>query len=287
MIRSRWLGLMLATLAACSFDGSDGEGSVAFTTWGESYIEAEIPSSVVEDGWTIRYSKFLVVMTGVSVGEASKAPAARLTTPKVFDMHSPGDKPVVTFTGLAGRPYPSVSYAIGPATSVVEIGEGATEADRALMISNGYSLYVDATATKGAVTKAFKWGFKTNTLYARCKGELSGKETDGVVVTNGGTDTVQLTIHGDHLYYDDLQSPSAKIRFDNIANADANGDGEITLEELAAVDLADRTKIPVGPYGTGNAAHINDLRAFVEELSQTLGHFRGEGECVARAPSQE
>ena len=70
---------------------------------------------------------------------------------------------------------------------------------------------------------------------------------------------------------------------DNIANADADADGKITLEELAAVDLADKTKITAGTYGTGSASNINDLRAFVEALSRTVGHFRGEGECLARA----
>ena len=61
-----------------------------------------------------------------------------------------------------------------------------------------------------------------------------------------------------------------------------NDDGEVTLEELATVKLA---AIPTanGPYGTGSAAGINDLRDFVEALSRTVGHYRGEGECIASA----
>jgi hypothetical protein len=278
----------LAALAACS-DSSDGQGTVTFTTWGEDYIEREIPPKdemgevIVEDGWTVRYTKFLVVISEVSVAEDGKAPAAQLATPKLFDMHAPGQKPVATFADLPGRAYPHVSYAIAPATAVVEVGAGATEADKQLMVANGYSVFVEGSAIKETTTKSFRWGFKTSTLYDRCKAEVSGKETDGVVVTNGGTDAVELTIHGDHLFYDDLQSAEAKLRLDNIVNADANADGEVTLEELAAVDLADRTKITSGTYGTGSATGINDLRAFVEALSRTVGHFRGEGECVARA----
>ncbi len=60
-------------------------------------------------------------------------------------------------------------------------------------------------------------------------------------------------------------------------------DVALPLEELAAVDLADKTKITAGTYGTGSASNINDLRAFVEALSRTVGHFRGEGECFASA----
>jgi hypothetical protein len=282
--------LALVALGACSDSGgADGKGTVTFTTWGEDYIEKEIPPKdekgevIVEDGWSIKYSKFLIVISDVSVGEDGKAPVAKMTTPKIFDMHSPGQKPVIEFADLPGKPYAHVSYTIAPATAAAELGGGATEADKQLMVQNGYSIYVDGTATKDAKTKAFTWGFKTNTLYDKCKGEVSGKETEGVVVTNGGDDPVELTIHGDHLFYDDLQSPEAKVRVDNIANADADNDGKITLEELAAVDLADKTKITAGTYGTGSASNINDLRAFVEALSRTVGHFRGEGECLARA----
>ena len=280
----------LATFAACSSDdGGDGKGTVTFTTWGEDFIEREIPPKdesgevIVEDGWTIKYTKFLLVISDVSVGEEGKEPAARLATPKLFDMHAPGPKPVTVFSDLPGKAYTHVSYAVSPATATLELGGGATDADKQLMVQNGYSLYVEGSVVKEGATKSFTWGFKTSTLYDRCKGEVSGKETEGVVVTNGGNDAVELTIHGDHLFYDDLQAPEAKVRVDNIANADADADGKITLEELAAVDLADKTKITAGTYGTGSASNINDLRAFVEALSRTVGHFRGERECLARA----
>ena len=206
-----------------------------------------------------------------------------MTTPKLFDMHAPGPKPVIAFSDLPGKAYTHVSYGIAPASGSTELGAGANDADKQLMTQNGYSIYVEGTLTKDATTKSFAWGFKTNTLYDRCEGEVSGKKTEGVVVTNGGNDTVELTIHGDHFFYDDLQSPDAKVRVDAIANADADGDGKVTLEELGVVQLADPQKIPAGLYGTGSASNVNDLRAFVEALSRTLGHFRGEGECLARA----
>jgi hypothetical protein len=91
---------------------------------------------------------------------------------------------------------------------------------------------------------------------------------------------VQLTIHGDHLFFDDLQSPEAKMRFDAMAAADnlgiAGADGQVTLEELAAVDL---TELPPDQYGTGGVGNVRNLRDFVTALVRTVGHFRGEGEC--------
>jgi hypothetical protein len=282
---SKVFGLfVLAAMAlACSSDGDAGSGAVSFTTYGENYIEKQIPASDVEDGWVITYDRFLVVLHDVAVADGDSAPVATMAVSRLFNHKVPGDKRVVDFR-VPARAYDRVSYRIAPALAATTLGDGVTEADKQLMVSNGYAMYVEAAATKGGVTKTYAWGFQLDTVYDRCKGELAGKETDGTVVTNGGTDVIQLTIHGDHLYYDDLQASEAKVRFDNIAAADANGDGVITLEELALVKLA---SFPIdgskGTYGTGSAAGINDLRAFVEALSRTVGHYRGEGECFARA----
>ncbi|MGE3673147.1 MAG: hypothetical protein AB7K71_25965, partial [Polyangiaceae bacterium] len=91
---------------------------------------------------------------------------------------------------------------------------------------------------------------------------------------------VQLTIQGDHLFYDDLTAENADLRFNSMAAADTNSDGEVTREELAAVQLFDLTE---GSYGTGSASGVNTLDDFVEALTTTLGHFRGEGHCVSHS----
>lgn len=276
------LGVLVAALgSACGED--DGEGTATFTTYGEDFIEKEIPAEEIEDGWSVTFERFLVVIGEVSVAEGGAAPAARMAGSKLFEMkRATGDKLVTRFERVPAKAYDRVSYAIAPAGASTELGDGASDADKQLMIAGGYSIYFEATATRGAASKRMAWGFTTSTLYDRCTSVESGKETDGIVVTNGGTANAQLTIHGDHFFYDDLQSESAKLRFDNLAAADANDDGTLTLEELGAVKLA---ALPAGsgPYGTGSAAGVHDLRAYVEALSRTLGHFRGEGECLSRA----
>jgi len=277
------LALAASVAFACSStSSSDGQGTVAFTTYGEDYIESEISAANVEDGWVIKYERFLITFHDIKVREGDGVPAAAMPGSKLFNNKIPGDKSIISFPAVPAKAYDRVSYRVAPAGAATELGQGVTDADKQLMVSNGYAIYLEATATKAAVTKKYKWGFKLSTLYDRCKGELSGKETDGAVVTNGGNDTIQLTTHGDHFYYDDLQSKEAKVRFDNIAAADVNMDGEITLEELATVKLAAIPKAN-GSYGTGSATGINDLRQFVEANSRTVGHFRGEGECFVSA----
>lgn len=278
----RLFALALGSLLACSpSDGSDGEGAVVFTTYGEDFIEKEIPAGEIVDGWTVRYEKFLIAIGDIAIAEDGEAPAAKMPAPKLFDMKKRGEKVVFRASNVPGRPYPHVSFVVAPATAATENGN-TTDADKKLMTDGGYSIYVEASLVKDTTTKRIAWGFRTSTLYDRCKGERNGKETDGVVVTNGGTEIVELTIHGDHFFYDHLQSAEAQVRVENIALADVDGDGSVTLEELATRRLAELPQSN-GPYGTGSASNVNDLRAFVEALSRTLGHFRGEGECLASA----
>src|SRR5262245_40546795 len=68
------LGLC-SLVAGCSDGdptGSGGEGTASFTTWGEEYIQDEIPEDPGDgsgfiDGWTVRYSKFLVNIGNIAV----------------------------------------------------------------------------------------------------------------------------------------------------------------------------------------------------------------------------
>ncbi|MDC0742023.1 hypothetical protein [Polyangium mundeleinium] len=277
-----YLCLAAALLAGCGADETAGTGDVVFTTWGEGYIEEEIPASAFEDGWAIKFSKFLVVLGGVRIADDSGAPGFEVTTTKLVDHVAPGVKPLATFANLEPKPWTKVSFEIRPAGGDTELGDGATAADLDAMKQGKYAIWAEGEATQGAVKKTFRWGFGVPTAYTDCRGEKDGRETVGVLVTNGGTDNVEITIHGDHLFYDDLQSPNAKLRFNALASADTDNDGEVTLAELTAKKLVDIDPAD-GAYGTG-AVDVNDLGAFVTDLSRTVGHFRGEGECIATDP---
>ena len=47
------------------FSACGGVGQVSLTTWGEDFIEQEIPATLFEDGFSVRYSKFLEGECGV------------------------------------------------------------------------------------------------------------------------------------------------------------------------------------------------------------------------------
>jgi hypothetical protein len=267
----------VAVLALVGCGG--GTGNVTFTAWGEELIEDKLPIKEGDnpgfvDGWSLKYTKFLVALGGITVAKTTGGSPQTVSGQKVFDLTKKGPVDVATLEKLPAERWDAVSYVISPASGAT--AGTASEADVTLVNTQKYSLYVEGTATKAAVTKSLKWGFATNTLYENCEAADTGK---GVVVPNGATETVQLTIHGDHPFYDDLQSPEAAVRFDAIAGADANNDGEVTLAELEAVAL---TTLPVNQYGTGGASNVKNLKEFVTNLTRTVGHYRGEGECTQK-----
>jgi hypothetical protein len=282
----------LAALVGCADPAADaGEGDEKLTTWGEAFIEEGLPADPTGeagfvDGWSLRYTKFLVAYRAFTVADEAGHVVASLDAPRLVDNVKPGRKLLATFAGLEAKAYERVAYEIAPATSA-SVLVGATPADLALMVEHGYALYVEGSADKPAdggpaVHKSFRWGFASATRYFDCHAEEDGKDTLGVVVTRGGVDTTELTTHGDHLFYDRLQSspdPAIRtsLRFEEKAAADADGDGEITLDEL------DRARIDVRTYDPSGFA-APTLGAFMRSLARTVGHYRGEGECtVGRA----
>jgi hypothetical protein len=279
--------LVLVTAACGSSDptGSGGVGTLSFTTWGEEYIEEAIPvdrgdGSGFVDGWTVSYDKFLVNFQNIIVADARGDMAASMQGSVLFDNTLPGVKTIIEFEEIPAKAWDRISYEIAPVTASTDLADGVSEADKALMLAGGYSLYVSAAASRGDVQKRFAWGFAIGTRYEECRSAQDGRDEAGVVVTNNGRLEAQLTTHGDHLFYDRLQTSSdpaiqTSLRFDTLAAADTNADGEVTLAELEAKPLDVRLYDPSG-LGAVN------FGAFVTSLARTVGHFRGEGECTVR-----
>lgn len=286
--RSVLLSSVLLATCACSGDPTSQEssGTAVFTSWGEEFIEHGIPAADADqdgfvDGWTVRFDKFLVNIHELTVADAGGRIGAQAKDTYFVDHTRPGKKELVGFTELETKAWEQVSFQIKPAAlgAVVVAGDAA---DLTMMIDNGYSIYVAGQASNGETTKTFRWGFATGTQYSECRHEVDGKTRLGIVVSSGSSDVSELTIHGDHLFYDRLEaSPdpvvATSLRFDEIARADdaptGNADGEVALEELGARPI-DVTKYD--PSGL----RAPTLGAFVTALSRTIGHFRGEGECT-------
>lgn len=262
--------------------GSEGTGTVEVTTYGEDYIEQQIPAASgggegFVDGWSVSFSKFLLALGALQIADRSGAVGAELQQQKIYDLHAKGPHPILSAT-VAARRWDRVGVSILKAKGAV--AGNAAAADVALMNDHGHSVYVAGEAENGSRKIRFAWGFATETSYRECHEATTG---DGVAVPTGGVAAIQITIHGDHLFYDDLQSEDPSLRFEALAAADANADGEVTLDELAAVDL---TTLPSDQYGTGGDGSVTSLAGFVTSLTRTLVHYQGEGHCQSGAPAR-
>lgn len=269
-MRLKMVCLGLASLMGCD----SGSGTLEFLTYGEDFIEQGIPAaSAAEpegfvDGASARFTRFLVVLADVRLS----GPDGEELDPdaRVFDLTRPGPHPVRSLELAAAR-WPDVGVTVRPDPAPVA-GVATTE-DVALMRDRELSIYAEGEVTLPAGGFTFRWGFSTQTRYDNCA-EDGGAE--GVVVPDGGRATAEFTVHGDHFFYDDLQSGDPSLRAEALAAADANGDGEVSLAELETVEL---DTLPLDRYGTGGDVRVTNLRQFLEALTQSLVHFQGEGEC--------
>lgn len=235
MMSTTQIRLTSVFLCACMAGCAAGEGEVEVRTWGESFIEDGIPADELADGWAIEFARFEVELRDVSIAGAS------LEDPEPIDLVQASE----------GR-----GQLIGRAS--VPAGE---HDDAAFTLA---SATIEGSAMKDGVTKTFSWTFDTPVDYMNCE-----TVTD---VPRDGVGELQITVHADHLFYDSLVSEEPALRFDAIAAADADDDGEVTMAELAAADI--------GAYDPGNLA-IDDLWSFLAAQAQTMGHVDGEGHCAS------
>jgi len=226
--------VLLSTVAGCDDDA--GEGNLRVTIYGEPYIEEGIPAGDVVDGWAVTFSSFELTATDVRAD------------------------------GVAVEGKPRWQLAMDTASEGQLFGESKVPAGTVAHLDYRITdVHVVGNATRGSDTIDFDWSFDTDTAYVDCETEQP--------VTVGGSATSQMTIHADHLFYDDLVSEEPNVAFDLVASADVDDDGTVTRAELAAVDISAEDRYQVGD------APITDLDAFIAAQTRTLGHIDGEGHC--------
>lgn len=249
--------IVVLSTAAC--EAGPGEGELAVRIYGEEFIEKGIGPGVFQDGWTMTFSRYLVALDQIHT-EGDEGDDGRY----VFDLAQGTDgagRPVVTLPVESGTQLLGFRIAPGP----VATGGNAAAADEQMMADMGYALFVEGVATRDGSDVAFAWGFDTETTYHDC--EVVAK------VEDGGTADTTITIHADHIFYDDLDSMMPNTAFDLIAASDSDMDGDVTADELRARMLATEARYQVGSHD------VDELWGFMSFLSRTVGHIDGEGEC--------
>lgn len=254
-----------AALATTGCPSEEGEsGILKVEIWGEDFIAKGIPAHEFADGWAVTFDRFLVNVGAVSVAEAGRAPVIDEPDFWVHDLSTLYWPATIAEAVVPAADYSHTAYTIAPATAA-STAANAEQADVQRMIDEGLSVLIEGTATKDDRTVAFTWGFSTTTVYDPCH--------SGGFVADGDEGVVQITIHGDHLFYDDAVSEEPSLRFEDMAAADADEDGTLTAAEMAAYGI-----LALDHYGVGSL-DIDDLWGFVSHMTTTLGHIDGEGHC--------
>lgn len=240
-----YLSLLVPALAlfACG-ESAPEPGMLEIAVYGEEFIEEGIPADVLVDSWAIDFDSFKVTIQDASANAGHGMSALNQTSSEIFDLTtaSEGKGQLVVSGEVPGGDYDHIAYRVN-------------------------SIQIVGSATRDAVTKIFAWDITTPTRYSEC---------EGTAVVDGGTARTQITIHADHIFYDDLVSGEPNVAFDLIAAADdqGDGDGEITQAELVAVNISGEAR-----YQVGNATDVTDLWSFIGRQSSTVGHIDGEGHC--------
>lgn len=247
---------MIVALAAAS---CSQDGTFEARIYGEEFIEDGIPADAFVDGWTVSFDKFLVVVGDLEVDDG----AATIPGWHVVDLTTPtmGMGQALWEVDAAPATFTRFAYRIAPSA---DAGPTLATADDVALVA-GRSIYVAGTASRGAETFTFTWAFDTDTRYGPC--EIAAE------LAAGGVASAQITVHADHLFYDDLDSGAPNVAFDLIASADADADGAITEAELRAIDITGESRYQVG------SRDITDLWGFIAAQTATLGHINGEGHC--------
>lgn len=252
--------LCALTFASVTFACSEaGEGTLATRIYGEPFIEEGIPADVFIDGWAVSFTKFIVVVDDISAHDVKDGGRYAFDLVPGTDGEGQGVADLVVPEGMQ-----SLDYRIAPGGAAD--GGNATAADKTMMADSGWSVFVEGTATKDGASIAFSWGFDTTTEYSHCEVVES--------VPADGEATTVMTIHADHLFYDDLVSEEPNVAFDLVAASDADMDGTVTQAELQARSITMETR-----YQVGDREDITNLWDFISAQTSTLGHIDGEGHC--------
>ena len=231
------LSVLFPLLSACS------AGDWVVTTWGEEFIEDGIAAEEFEDGCSAIYDRFEVEFVSAALVDTNDEIIADVPVTR-FELTSPGPQQLGT-ASVSAATYERVYYEIGS--------------------ESGDAVSVAGSLTCGGVTVSFDWTFDINNRY-RCLPLEVAVPADGEVVTD-------LTIHGDHLFFDSLEDEGAVLRGQAVVDADADGDGVVTMTELAAVDIS-TLDYPLGLY-----TDLTDLAGFINSQVEKVGHVDGEGHC--------
>jgi hypothetical protein len=291
------LGVLLASLAACTGEEAAGRGDLAVSVAGGAAVRDGFPHTDGEatfafaDGWELQFTKYVVSVGNVRLTEpGSGDEVASWAGPTALDLkQDPSASLELTVLGDVPAIRQDIWFDVLAVSSATDPGNVAAD-DFDLMSQNGWSILAEGTATNPSQgTVRFRFGLPIASRYSKC---INGKDqTQGVAVEANKTTGVFIYAHAIHLFWDTLATGDEDLRFD--AFAAVKGDDDlVTEEELRGQDLNDLRDGEGNPLrdNAGKRVFYNDngklppgqqtLYHFVIEAAKASAHFNGVGLCT-------
>ena len=239
----------------------------------------------IRDGWSVSADKYIVTVGDIDVhfstDESVEAEAGDVFVVDLTKVSAAGLS-LWTFEGLREGRW-EFNYATPGAGDGSTRHDSVAQADYDEMVSKDWTYFIDGVLTKSdgqscppaalakpgsktpngnksgtndcydAPTVRFAVGASAETKYGPCEVD----EVPGFAISDGGTQTVAATVHGDHVFFNGFpegDEGGVKRLAQWLADSDLNLDGTVTAEELKAIApvAASRDRQPLP---TGRLAH--------------------------------
>lgn len=316
----RYFSALLVSLASGGCLPSDTRpppAEVTVTASSSDFTLNDIPAAATTDGFEIVVERLLVNLGQAELGDGEGSTACNeYSSPnytRLFDfkrVSAPRELGIAFATGRC-----AFGYSVRFPNYATLLDVGATSEAATLMrtpgsdpdaTDAGVSVYVEGTAVRGGETKHFAWPFRKRIGYADCGfvNDDTGAFSSGLSLASNEKTSINLEVHAEGLFQNGSGTPAP---FQPYADADANGDGEITFDELWTVPLAavvaagfepppdvnvlpmpSDPPAPLDPAyscfdGNGNLIGIKTLGDYAYcELLPTLVRFEGDGACMVQ-----
>lgn len=279
-MKRAFLALLAASIGCLPEDTRPPPAEILVTLRG---AETTINGVTTSDGWTIKFERVLVTIGGIDVEGDACDEYADADYFRVLDAQL--DKPQKV----------GLTYGLGTCTLQVRarnpdsdslLGENVTEEQKFAMREPGSDPYeelagitylVRGVAQRGSEQKVFNFHFRRRRVaYDEC--ELTTEDgSQTFALAQNEKKNIELRVHAEALFQDALDLDKARLRFDHLAAADADGDGAISIEELTKVPLADAAIDVTGVEGAEEWKTLGDF--FYEGLFPRIVRFGPSGTC--------